>query len=581
MESRERLSELFEEMAELLELSGANPFKVRAYRTAARTLLAHAMPLAQLLNSPPKGFGKTMCGHVGEFVTTGRFAEMDNLKASFPAGLFEMLRVPGLGPKKVCILRDQLGIDDLAKLEAACADGRILGLKGFGEKSVKNITEGIELVKRFSGQFLFAAAELPARQLVSWLCREAPGAEYHVAGSFRRCRETVRDLDVLAATDGAPAVMDAFVRFPGVRKVIASGETKTSILLENGMQVDLRTVLPESLGPALCHFTGSKEHNTQMRSLALAKGMKLNEYGLYGGAAGAGDTALPLSAEQDVYGALGLEWVAPELREGMGEIDWAGTGKLPRLVAVEDLKGAIHAHTTASDGGADLAGMANGATALGWKWFGISDHSVSAHYARGLDAQAIKAQWREIDEWNRVHSPTGLYVLKGIESDIRTDGSLDYPPEILEGFDFIIASVHSGFTMSREEMTRRVVRAVENPFTSVLGHPEGRLLLTREGYEIDLDRVLEACVINRVAVEINAQPQRLDLDWRRVRAWRDRGLMFVIGPDAHDPESLAFVRYGLGIARKGALEARCLLNSMSGEEVISWFRESRSGRKGI
>ncbi|HNW35329.1 MAG TPA: DNA polymerase/3'-5' exonuclease PolX, partial [Candidatus Ozemobacteraceae bacterium] len=539
MESRERLSQLFEEMAELLELSGANPFKVRAYRAAARTLQAHAMPLNQLLDSPPKGFGESMCAHVREFIATGVFSEMEQLKASFPPGLFEMLRVPGLGPKKVCVLRDQLDIDDLAKLEAACADGRILALKGFGKKSVENITDGIELMKKFSGQFLFSAAEQPAEQLVSWLRREAPGGGYHVAGSFRRCKETVRDLDILAATDGGPAVMTAFLRFPGVRKVIAAGETKSSILLENGMQVDLRVVPPESLGPALCYFTGSKEHNTQMRSLALSKGLKLNEYGLYG-ASGAGETAPPMATEQDVFEALGLEWVAPELREGMGEIDWAGGGKLPRLVTAGDLKGAIHAHTTASDGDAGLAEMADGAAALGWKWFGISDHSVSAHYARGLDVSAVRAQWKEIDAWNRAHSADCLRVLKGIESDIRPDGSLDYPPEILEGFDFIIASIHSGFTMPCEEMTRRVIRAIENPFTSVLGHPQGRLLLAREGYEIDLDRVLEACVVNRVAVEVNAQPQRMDLDWRRIRAWRDRGLMFVIGPDAHDPESLAF-----------------------------------------
>lgn len=575
MESRERLMALFEEMADLLELAGANPFKVRAYRNAARTLQAQVVPLKQLLESPPKGFGDSMCRHVGEFIESGRLAEMDELKASFPPGLFEMMRVPGLGPKKVARLREKLGIDDLAKLEAACSDGRIVALEGFGGKSVKNIIEGIELVKKFSGRFHFSDAEAVVNRLLEWLRREAPGAEYHAAGSFRRRRETVGDLDVLAATDGGPAVMAAFLRFPGASKTIAAGETKSSILLENGLQIDLRVVPPESLGPALCYFTGSKEHNTQMRSLALSKGLKLNEYGLYDG-----ETAPPMATEQEVYEALGLEWVAPELREGLGEVEWAETGKLPALVGAEDLKGAIHAHTTASDGLEELDGMAAGARALGWSWLGISDHSVSAHYAGGLGEAAIKKQWHDIDAWNRTHAGGGLVLLKGIESDIRPDGSLDYPEEVLEGFDFVIASVHSGFTLPRDEMTRRVIRAVENPFTRVLGHPEGRLLLAREGYEIELDRVLEACLANRVAVEINAQPQRMDLDWRRIRAWRDRGLMFVIGPDAHDRESLAYIRFGLGIARKGGLEAGQLLNSMTSDEVTAWFRGRKTGRKG-
>lgn len=575
MESREKLMALFEEMADLLELAGANPFKVRAYRNAARTLQTQAVPLKQLLESPPKGFGESMCRHVGEFIGSGRLAEMDELKASFPPGLFEMMRVPGLGPKKVGLLRDKLGIDDLAKLEAACADGRIVALKGFGEKSVKNILEGIEFIRKFSGRFLYADAETVVNGLLEWLRREAPGADYHVAGSFRRCRETVGDLDVLAATDGGPAVMAAFLKFPGAAKTIASGETKSSLLLENGLQVDLRVVPPESLGPALCYFTGSKEHNTQMRSLALAKGLKLNEYGLYDG-----ETAPPMATEEEVYEALGLAWVAPELREGLGEVEWAGSGSLPALVGPHDLKGAIHAHTTASDGVEELDGMAAGARALGWSWLGISDHSVSAHYAGGLGSAEIKKQWQYIDAWNRKHTGGGLILLRGVESDIRPDGSLDYPAEILEGFDFVIASVHSGFTMPRDEMTRRVIRAVENPFTSVLGHPEGRLLLARDGYEIDLDRVLEACLANRVAVEINAQPQRLDLDWRRIRAWRERGLTFVIGPDAHDRESLAYIRFGLGIARKGGLEAGQLLNGMTSDEATAWFRGRRAGRKG-
>ncbi|HOY65528.1 MAG TPA: DNA polymerase/3'-5' exonuclease PolX [Candidatus Ozemobacteraceae bacterium] len=574
MEAREKLAELFDEMAGLLELAGANPFKIRAYQNAARTLQTNPVPLQQLLDEPPKGFGASMCGHVKEFLETGRVAERDQLEASFPPGLFGMMRVPGLGPKKVRLLYDQLGIDDLEKLEAACRGGNIAGLKGFGEKTAANILNGIEFIRRFAGRFLLATARETADQVMAWLKREAPGAEYHVAGSLRRCRETVKDIDILAATDGGSAVMAAFLRLPGIVRVVGTGETKTSVVLESGMQVDLRVVPPESLGPALCHFTGSKEHNTLMRSLALSKRLKLNEYGLYDG-----ETAAPMATEQEVYEALGLSWVAPELREGMDEIEWAGNGRLPVLVEAKDLRGAIHAHTNASDGAVSLEEMAEAAAGFGWSWLGISDHSVSAHYAHGIDEVAIERQWREIDAWNAAHGRR-CRLLKGIESDIRADGALDYPPETLAGFDFVIASVHSGFTMPREEMTRRVIRAVENPFTSVLGHPEGRLLLAREGYEIDIERVLDACVANRVAVEINAQPQRLDLDWRHIRAWRDRGLTFVIGPDAHDPASLEYIRYGLGIARKGGLEARHLLNALSGGELLDWLRKARMARKG-
>lgn len=576
MDSREKLAGLFENMADLLELAGANPFKIRAYRNAARTLQTHAVPLRQLLDDPPKGFGDSMCDHVKEFIGTGRFGELERLKASFPPGLFEMMRVPGLGPKKVSQLRALLQIDDLEKLETACRNGSIAGLKGFGEKTVVNILNGIDFIRRFSGRFLLSAARETADRILEWLRREAPGADYHLAGSLRRCRETVKDIDILAASDGGSAVMAAFLRLPGILRVIGTGETKTSVVLEDGMQVDLRVVPPESLGPALCHFTGSKEHNTLMRSLALSKGLKLNEYGLYDG-----ETAPPMAGEPEVFEALGLSWVPPELREGLDEVELAQGGSLPDLVTAEQVRGAIHAHTSASDGVSDLDSMASSAAGLGWSWLGISDHSVSAHYAHGIDTAAIERQWRDVDAWNREHHSGEFRVLKGIESDIRPDGSLDYPPETLAGFDFVIASIHSGFTMPREEMTNRMIRAVENPFTSVLGHPEGRLLLAREGYEVDLDRVLEACVANRVAVEINAQPQRLDLDWRHVRAWRDRGLVFVIGPDAHDPESLTYLKYGLGIARKGGLEARHLLNCMSCDEVTSWFRDSRAGRKGL
>ena len=573
MEERERLVDLLRELATLLELGGENPFKIRAYEGAVRFLETSPLPLSAIQADPPKGFGKGLLEKVDEFQRTGGLAEVDRLKASFPAGVFDLLRVQGLGPKKVKHLFEELGIASLEQLEQACRQDRLLGVKGFGEKSQANILQGLSFLKTFKGQFLYAEAEAEAARLVGFLReRLGPDLPLEVAGSLRRRKEVVKDVDLLAASDGPAAVMAAFLAWPGKARVLAEGETKSAIVLASGLQVDLRVVPPDSFGPALCYFTGSKEHNTQVRGLAQDLGCKLNEYGLY-----RDGKASPMATEEEVYQALGLPFIPPELREGLDEIELARAGRLPDLDGEADLRGALHAHSTFSDGRATVAEMAAAAKKLGWSWFGLSDHSRSAHYAHGLEVDRVREQWAVIDDLNA--RSRKFQVLKGIESDILADGGLDYPREVLEGFDFVVASVHAQMSMPAAEMTKRVLVALENPFTAVLGHPTGRLLLEREGFGIDLEAVLGACVRLGVAVEINANPHRLDLDWRRIRAWRESGLRFVIGPDAHEPAGLAHVRLGVGLARKGGLTRESLLNCLDADEARAALRARRRNHR--
>ena len=571
MEDRERLAEFMRELATLLDLSGVNPFKIRAVEGAARFLETTSTPLAEMLENPPKGFGKGLLEKVVEFRRTGRLAELETLKASFPPGLFEMLKVQGLGPKKVKVLFEILHLTNLEELEMACRSDRLLEVKGFGAKTQANILQGLEFMKKFHGQFLFSDAEDQAGLILEFMKKNLREVPVVAAGSLRRHKELVKDIDLLAASDGSRAVMQALLAYPQVERVLAEGETKSSILLKSGLQVDMRVVPPDSFGPALCYFTGSKEHNMELRSLALEKGLKLNEYGLY-----KGEITSPMGSEEEVYGGLGLPYIPPELREGLGEIEWAQTGKLPKLVESADLLGALHAHTTFSDGRATVGEMGAAAAQLGLSWLGLTDHSRSAHYANGLDISRVKDQWAAINGFN-THSGK-CRILKGIESDILPDGSLDYPDDILAGFDFVVVSVHTNFTMTTQEMTRRVIKAMDNPFASVWGHPTGRLLLERESYNIDIDAVLAECARRHVAVEINSNPHRLDLDWRKVRAHRDLGLKFVIGPDAHDPSGLSHIKYGIGIARKGGLEKGELLNSLPADQVIEFFKAGRKAK---
>ncbi len=568
MDDRARLAEIFEEMAVFLDLNGENVFKVRTFQNAARFLGTSPMTLDEIIGAPPKGFGKSLIEKVEEFKNSGSVAQLDELRSSVPSGVLDLLRVQGLGPKKVRILFEEEKITSLDQLEKACRENRIQGLKGFGEKSQENILQGISFLKRFKGQFLYSQAEQAAREMIEFLHEKGGDIPIVPAGSLRRCKETVRDIDILAATDGHEALIARFLEFPGIEKVLASGDTKSSVLLGNGLQVDLRVVPPDSFGPALCHFTGSKEHNTRMRVLAIEQGMKLNEYGLY-----KDEKAPPMATEEEVFQALGLEFIPPELREGLDEIEWARNRTLPKLVEIGNLVGTLHCHTRASDGSGTPEEMVLSASRLGLKWLGISDHSRSARFANGLDLDRLMDQWETIDAVNSSSPPVRL--LKGIECEILADGGLDYPDHILAKFDFVIAAVHTHFTMPREEATRRVLKALENPFVDVLAHPEGRLLLNRESLDMDYDEVFRTCAARGIAIEINSQPLRLDADWRRIRSLGEAGPMFVITPDAHTPPDIANIRYGLGIARKGGLPAASLLNSLSEGKFLEHIRKRR------
>jgi len=568
--------DLFLEMALLCELAGENPFKIRALENGARALTALDGELSDHFapDRPAEkiaGLGKGLIDKIHEFMATGRIGELDELKNRFPPGLFDMMRVQGLGPKKIKVLYEVLQIDSLAELEEACQTGKVAELKGFGSKTQANILAGIAAVRRFQGQFLHSTARTVADRVVAHLQERHPHHAFVVAGSLRRGKPTVKDIDLLVAAEPttAPAIMADFVALPGCERVLQHGETKSAVIAAEGIQIDLRVVPPAAFGAALCHFTGSKEHNTTLRGYAKELGKKLNEYGLF-----TGDQSPPLPHEEDVFAALDLQFIPPELREDLGEIDLARRRTLPALVEADAIVGTLHAHTHRSDGSASAAEMAEAARNHGLRWFGLADHSRTAAYAGGLSIESVRAQWAEIDEYNVQHRG-GFLLLKGIESDILTKGALDYPDELLAGFDFVIASVHAQMNQPREVITERVITALANRYTTVFGHPTARILLERDGIDLDMEAVLNACIRHDVAIEINADPHRLDCDWTWLRRFRDTPLKVIIDPDAHNPEGFANLRWGLMIARKGMVRPEQLLNTWPAERFTAWARERR------
>jgi DNA polymerase (family 10) len=566
METRQIVATL-EEMADLLELAGANPFKSRSYRNAARALEGLADDVRQLVQEGTlgnvQGIGKTLVEVITELVETAGSTRLDELRDAVPAGLLDVVRIPGVGPKKAKFLFDELGVSGVEDLEAACQEGRVSELKGFGDKTQAKILNGIAYRRTVAGRFLFAQAADAVTPL--WkLLEDTPGvARLQVGGSVRRRRETIKDIDFLVSVKKpteAVAIMDTFVDADGVVDIIAHGETKSSIRMSSGIQADLRVVDDASFPYALQYFTGSKEHNTALRGLARDKGMKLNEYGLFE-VNGDEEKLVECKDEATIYGKLGLDYIEPELRENMGEIDLAASRSLPVLVARSDLRGIVHVHTTFSDGHNTLEEMVDAARAMGVEYLGITDHSQSAGYAGGLKKKDIEKQHREIDALNE--RLDGFRIFKGIESDIRVDGSLDYPEDVLDLFDFIIASVHSGFQLAEKDQTERVIRALEDPHTTFLAHPTGRLLLERDAYAINMERVLESAGELGVCVEINASPLRLDLDWRLGNFARRHGVKTAISPDAHSTDGLSYVDYGIGIARKAGFSKEEVVNTYS------------------
>jgi DNA polymerase (family X) len=566
---------LFEEIGLLLEIKGENPFKSRAYFNAAKTL-ATIDNLEELVRhkrlTEIKGIGEALAKKIEEYEETGRLTFYDELTTQVPAGLLELLQVPNLGPKKIKSLYDQLGITTIGELEYACRENRLITLQGFGEATQAKILKGIEFIKKHKGEFLFGDVFAQAEAVRAGLERILGPHSAEVCGSIRRKKEIVRDIDVLVAHENPGEVARLFVSLPEVEEVLLAGETKTSCRLTTGVEADLRVVTRDEFPFALIYFTGSKEHNVRLRGIAKRFGWKLNEYGLF-----EGEKRIGAGSEEEIYSMLGMDFIAPELREDRGEIEAAEAGLLPRLLTTEDIRGVFHVHSDFSDGLEPVEKMVEAAKWLGLSYMGISDHSRSAYYAGGLKREDVLRQWEVIDEINnRQHSFT---VFKGIESDIQPDGSLDYEEDLLEGFDFVIASVHSNFKMKREKMEARIFRAMENPYTTMLGHPTGRLLLSREGYDVSMHTVIDRAAVTGTMLELNASPYRFDVDWRYLKYAKEKGVLISINPDAHAAGGIAEFLLGVGIARKGWQEKEDVLNTRDANDIKDIFKSLRHEKR--
>jgi DNA polymerase (family X) len=570
------IARVLAEIGDLLEIKGENPFKIRAYRNASETIAHTAERIADLPAASRlaiAGIGKDLNAKIGELVDNGAIAYHQQLLQEFPPSILDLLRLQGVGPKTVAMLYRDLGIGTLDDLERAAREGRLRGLKGMGAKKEAFILKALEERARSTGRRLMAEAHETAAALLAALREHAPAAEISPVGSLRRGCETCGDLDILAA--GAPqTLMHAFTGYKLVERVLAHGDTKSSVLLWGGFQADLRLVPRESVGAALQYFTGSKPHNIALRDRAIKRGFKLNEYGLF-----RNDDGQPVAgqSEEEIYRALDLAYIPAELRENRGEIEAAERGALPRLLTLADLRGDLHMHTTASDGRADAETMALAACAAGLSYIAITDHSQALAMANGLDERRVLEHARRIRELN--DRLDGITVLAGIECDIRADGTMDLAHDCLAELDIVIASVHSAFAQDESEMTDRILRAIECPYVDVLGHPTGRRILKREGYRVNFDRLTEAAAAAGVAVEINCQIERLDLDENHARLARDRGVKVIIDSDAHSPAALGLLRWGVTVARRAWLEPGDVLNTLPVDAFRQSLRRNRGKRQ--
>jgi DNA polymerase (family 10) len=558
--TKDQVAASLREIGTILELNGENPFKCRAYLNAARTLETSPTDLTELVRTDRlgelPGIGDALREKITTLVNTGKLPYLEELRTTIPSGLLSLLDLPGLGPKKLRILRDQLKIESIEALTKACQDGRLASLEGFGEKTATNLLDSIQRRATYSKLHRLGTA-LPAAQSLLTHLRECPSVnQAEIAGSLRRGKEIVKDLDLIASSNKPKEVMKAFISAPNVEKVIAHGETKSSVILIGGIPCDLRVVPPEVWPTALAHFTGSKEHNIALRQRAIDRGLHLSEWGLLKGKS---KTPLKLKDEKDLHKALGLAFIPPELREDSGEIAAAEKDELPDLLTRDQIRGCLHNHTLASDGQDTLAAMAQAAAELGLEWLGIADHSKSSFQANGLDVKRLEKQIEEIQSLNSKKPKCTL--LSGTECDILKEGKLDFPDSLLKELDYVVASVHSGFTSDEKEMTDRILRAIENPHVTCLGHPTGRLLLEREAYPVNIPKILDAAAANGTWIELNANPWRLDLDWRWWHKARDLGILCCINPDAHKTSHLRFLDFGVTLARKGWLRAQDVVNT--------------------
>jgi len=561
------------EIADLLELKNDNPFKIRAYRRGAEIAANHPHLLASLdaasLREIP-GIGKDLAARIVELSATGACRYHEELTAEFPSTVLELLSLQGVGPKTVATLYRELGVRTLDDLSAACQDGRVRSLKGMGTKRETLILKALADRQHYAGRHLLPEAVATVEPLLEHLRQAEPTAEISVVGSVRRGCETCGDLDLLASSTRTPLLTAAFTQYPGVGRILVEGDTKCSVLLANGFQADLRVVTPDSHGAALQYFTGSKAHNIALRDRAISLGLKLNEYGVF---SVGDDQRLAGASEAEVYQALGLAWIPPELREQRGEIEAAETGRLPALIERDQLRGDLHAHTTATDGKDTIAAMAEGAGEAGLEYLAITDHSQTLSMANGLDEREALAHAKRV---KALDGHAGVRLLAGIECDILPDGTLDLDDDCLASLDIVIASVHTAFGQDQQQMTDRLLRAIEHPHVDVLGHPSGRRLLEREPYPFDLEAIVEASLHHGVVLEINSQVHRLDLSDAHAKLARDRGARFVISSDAHSRRAFATLRWGTLVARRAWLEAADVLNTLPFETFKASLRRQRS-----
>jgi DNA polymerase (family X) len=572
----QQIAKIFSEIAELLELKGENVFRIRAYQRAAQNLDSLTKDIAALsqgeLEAIP-GIGKDLAAKIHEYLETGKISKHEELKQDIPGGVLELLRVPGLGPKKARLFYDKLRVKSVDELETAIKQGRLAGLPGVQRKTEENILQGIEQLKRGSernplGRVLPLAEDIVGRMKVS-----APVDRIEVAGSIRRRRETVKDIDILTTSKKPEKVMEAFVSLPHVSRVLMQGPTKSSIMTDDGIQVDLRVVEEESYGAALQYFTGSKQHNIRLRELAVRAGLKLNEYGAF---KEPGDKKIGGKTEEEMYRALKLPYIPPELREDTGEIDAALAGTLPDLIALEDIRGDLHVHTKWSDGSHDLDTVVDAARKKGYQYIAVTDHTKGLRIAHGLDEKRLHDEIRLIDEANNKFS--GFRILKGTEIDIRSDGRLDLPDSVLSGLDIVVASIHSGFKQTQEQITKRILSAIRNPFVSVIAHPTGRLIGERDPYAVDMEAVLKEAAKYGVAMEINAYPLRLDLSDRYIKRAKEYGVPMVISTDTHITSQFDFMSYGVSMARRGWAEKKDVLNALPVDQLMKRLKACRAGK---
>jgi len=566
------LADLFEKMADILEFKGENPFKISAYRKASRIIgdltqdIEEIAEQGELKNIP--GIGEGMAQKVVEYLKTGKISKFEEVKKGVPDELIAIMDIPGMGPKTLALIHKGRGINNLSQLEKAVEDSSLTDLPGMGEKKIENIKRGILLLRQSQGRMNLGVAFPVAKRIVETLRQKTGSKKIEWAGSLRRMKENIGDIDILATGANKEKIVQTFTHLPKVKEVLASGETKASVIVEGGTQIDLRVVEEDSYGAALQYFTGSKGHNIHLRGIAKAKGIKINEYGVF-----KGKKKIAGKDEKDVYRSLGVDWIEPELREDRGEIEAAQNGRLPKLVQESEIKGDLHVHSKWSDGTSSIEEIARAALKKSYQYVAICDHSKSLKIAHGLDESRLMEQIEEIDRINE--KLKGFQILKGTEVDILIDGKLDFPEKILEKLDIVVAAVHSGFKQDKVKMTKRIIRALENPYIHILAHPSGRLLGARDPYEVEIEEVMEAAKKYGKALEINAYFERLDLDDVHCRKAKEMGIRVGIGTDAHHLDQMWMMSLGVAVAKRGWLETKDILNTFSLKEILKWSRNTR------